>query len=129
MYRRLSFLTGVNVPDLDAAVVQPGCQQQLVPAKLEVVPLDVDAAALFFRNRGAKGHAPDDAATVDGVLRGLAGHRNHRPPFAALPGKMPGACGVGDLAPVAHRTAQNRKEQRLAARLAAAAEPGAQTTS
>lgn len=67
-----------------------------------MVPLDVDAAALLFRHRGAEGHAPDDVAAVDGVLRGLAAHRDHRAPFAALPGNMPGAGGVGDLAPLAH---------------------------
>lgn len=94
-------LTGVDVPDLDAAVAQAGGQQQLV-LEPEVVPLDVDAAALLLGQRGAEGQAPDDVAAVDGVLRGLAGHRDHRAPFAAVPGKMAGAGGVGDLAPVAH---------------------------
>lgn len=81
-----SCLTSVDVPDLDASIVQPGCQQQLVLAKLKTVPLNVDTAALFFWNGGAKGHAPDNATTVNGVFGGLTGHRNHRTPFTALPG-------------------------------------------
>lgn len=108
---RSPVLTGVDIPDLDAAVVEPGGQQQLVLSKPEVVPLDVDAAALFFGHRGAEGHAPDDVSAVDGVLRGLAANRDHRAPFDALPGKTPGAGGVGDLAPVAHRTRRDQVEK------------------
>lgn len=101
-------LTGVDVPDFDAAVVEPGGQQQLVLAELEAVPLDVDAAALLLGHRGAEGQAPNDVPAVDGVLRGPAGHRDHRAPLAALPGKMPGAGGVGDLTPVAHRAGREQ---------------------
>lgn len=72
-----SALTCVHIPDLDAAVVEAGGQQQLVLPELEAVPLDVDAAALLLRHRGAEGQAPHDVPAVDDVLAGLA-------PLAAL---------------------------------------------
>lgn len=72
-----SALTRVHIPDLDAAVVEAGGQQQLVLPEFEAVPLDVDAAALLLGHRGAEGQAPHDVPAVDDVLAGLA-------PLAAL---------------------------------------------
>lgn len=65
--------TSVNIPDLDATVVQARCQKQLVLTELEAVPLDVNAAALLLWHRGAEGQAPDDVTAVDGVFAGLVG--------------------------------------------------------
>lgn len=64
-------LTCVDIPDLDAAVVEAGGEEQLVLPELEAVPLDVDTAALLLGHRGAKGQAPHDVPTVDDVLAGL----------------------------------------------------------
>lgn len=97
--------TSVDVPDLDAAVVEAGGQKQLVLAEREAVPLDVYAATLLLRHRGAESQAPDDVAAVDGVLGRLAGGRDHLPPEAVLTGQVPRAGGVGALLAMAHRAA------------------------
>lgn len=101
-------LTSVNVPDLDATVVEAGGQQQLVLAEREAVPLDVYAATLLLRHRRAKGQAPDDVSAVDGVLGGLASCRDHLAPRAVLIGQVPRAGGVGALLAVAHRAGGKR---------------------
>lgn len=41
-------LTSIDVPDLDASVVEARGKQQLVLTELETVPLDVDAATLLL---------------------------------------------------------------------------------
>lgn len=41
-------LTCVDIPDLNAAIVEASSQEQLVLAKLETVPLNVDTAALLL---------------------------------------------------------------------------------
>lgn len=86
---RAPVLTCVDIPDLDAAVVEAGGQQQLVLPKLEAVPLDVDAAALLLGHRGAEGQAPHDVPAVDDVLAGLV----LLAAVAALP-RQPHADGV-----------------------------------
>lgn len=86
---RAPVLTCVDIPDLDAAVVEAGGQQQLVLPKLEAVPLDVDAAALLLGHRGAEGQAPHDVPAVDDVLAGLV----LLAAVAALP-RQPRADGV-----------------------------------
>lgn len=68
----LSALTRVHIPDLDAAVVEAGGEEQLVLPELEAVPLDVDAAALLLGHGGAEGQAPHDVPAVDDVLAGPA---------------------------------------------------------
>lgn len=68
-------LTCVDIPDLNAAIVEAGGQEQLVLAELEAVPLDVDTAALLLGHRRAKGEAPHHVAAVDGVLARLTGQR------------------------------------------------------
>lgn len=77
-------LTCVDIPDLNAAIVEACGQEQLVLAELEAVPLDVDAAALLLGHGGAKGQAPHHVAAVDGVLARLTGQRRHTA-YAVLP--------------------------------------------
>lgn len=85
-------LTCVGIPDLDAAVVEAGGEEQLVLPELEAVPLDVDAAALLLGHRGAEGQAPHDVPAVDDVLTGLV----LLAALAALP-RQPRAGGVGAI--------------------------------
>lgn len=87
-------LTSIDVPDLDASVVEARGKQQLVLTELETVPLDVDAATLLLWHRRAKGQAPHDVTAVDGMLPGLA-HWHHCSPLAVLPRQTLRARSVG----------------------------------
>lgn len=109
----ISLLTSVNVPDLDATVVQARRQQQLVLAEREAVPLDVDAAALLLRHGRAEGQGPHGVSAVNGVVRGLAARGDHLASVAVLAGEMPGARGIGDLDGMAHWTEAAEKQEKV----------------
>lgn len=102
-------LTSVNIPDLDATVVEASRQQELVLAEREAVPLNIYAATLLLRHRRAKGQAPDDVSAVNGVLGGVASCRDHLAPLAVLMSQVPWAGGIGALLAVAHRAGGKRR--------------------
>lgn len=104
-------LTRVHIPDLDAAVVEAGGEQQLLLPELEAVPLDVDTAALLVGHGGAEGQAPHDVPAVDDVLTGFV----LVAALAAVP-RQPRAGGVRAILGAvqqAVRAAQNTAQHQL----------------
>lgn len=105
-------LTSVNIPNLDATIVEACCQEQLILSKLEAMPLNVDTAAVLFWYWGTKGQSPDNITTIYGVFRGLACRWDYLTTIAALTRQMPRAQGIGTLFSMAHWTTAKKRVEK-----------------